>query len=587
MSESFEQHLNDFYDQEIHIHELLEAERYIDYQLVGKGVSKVVYKVTDTHCARDVAFAQMREGTFNLEEAIGFLREVQIASSFEHPNIIRIYDVGIQKGLPWFTMELNSGHTLTELIESANSPTLAERLEIFVQLCDAVSYAHERDVLHLDLKPDNVSIGKHGQVLLADWGLASSIQKQPEADLIKAPKRPDLIKGSLGYMAPEQAAFDYKKAPTSDIFGLGAILYFLLTNEPPIAGKTRDEILENTQNGTLNQFDRPSIPSRLVPLLVKVLAKSPSDRYQSASELQQEVEAYRNGFATLVEEAPPWTKLRLFCIRNKALTAITTSALLVLLCSSFYYVHAIKQSESQAVAAKIEAESQRTIAETRLNDVIAARRKARKANQDFSDTLFLLAQGQMINFDFDQALKSARAALERDPNNLEASRRLGVIYFVLQQFEEAAFYLEASQWKGAQDLIDIADAQPTSSRIDTSQLIHIFSQLPHRDFLRLYMLKYDAKIRSPKEHSKLVAFMLKETAQIEDLQFKYATRTKTLNLSGNPTLKNTFSLKNRHFKAFNLLATLPMRRLILDDTQYHRDNVGLFRPTPQCEVLFR
>lgn len=157
--------LTDFYDAELNTSDLLSPERYQHRELISTGGVKEVYSVTDTHCARDIAVATIKNDVFNLRQAMDFIREIQITSGFEHPNIIRVYDVGIENGRPWFTMELSSEKTLEDFIKSGSGLSLPERLEIFIQLCDAVHYAHERDVLHLDLKPANIALGQQGQQL--------------------------------------------------------------------------------------------------------------------------------------------------------------------------------------------------------------------------------------------------------------------------------------------------------------------------------------------------------------------------------------------------------------------------------------
>jgi len=265
MSDSSTNHnLTDFYDADITIHDHLNKERYIDYKLIGTGSFKEVYQVFDTHCSREVAYSTLKQDLLSPENAIDFVREIQITSGFEHPNIIRIYDVGIKEDCPWFTMELSSGRTLTNLLESRNNIQLSEKLDLFIQLCDAVHYAHQHDVIHLDLKPDNINIDKHDQVLLADWGIASSICKLPEADLMRDSSQPHYIKGSLGYMAPEQAVPNYQKYPSTDIFGLGGVLFFLLTGEAPIPASDQKKMLENTKAGVIKELNRLAIP-RLLP----------------------------------------------------------------------------------------------------------------------------------------------------------------------------------------------------------------------------------------------------------------------------------------------------------------------------------
>lgn len=586
VSDQKKQSLAEFYDAELSISDLLEDDRYIDHELIDGGAIKEVYRVTDTHCAREVAFAKIK-GTFGLEGAIDFLREVQTTSCFEHPNIIRIYDVGITDGVPWFTMELSSGKTLKNLMEDSPDLSLAERLEIFLQLCDAVNYAHERDVLHLDLKPDNVNIGKAGGVMLADWGLSSSTCILPEADLVNGQTQVGMVKGTLGYMAPEQAVPNYKKARTADIFGLGGILFFLLTGEVPIAGNGRDEILENTKAGRLKDFEREEIPSRLVPLLTKVLAVKPEDRYVSVTDLKSEIEAFRNGFTTLVESASLWTRLKLFYRRNAAFCLTVAAACIVLLVFTAYYIGSIKESESLANSAREKASAQQFIAEQALRRFLVAEELNQRTNLEFAETLFMHAESRILVFDLEDALVSVQKSVERDPENTEALKQLGNIHFMRQEFKQAARYLKAGGKPESRTLIEISEENMEKRYpLPVEDLTELFDRITSRPFFKFCMFQYDANIRSPMEHSELVAHMLKKSSGVEDLNFKFNATSETLDLSGNPGLKSVSSDATKASKPFNLLSTLPIRRLILDDNETNRANEMQLKPNRRCRVIF-
>ncbi|MEP5350981.1 MAG: protein kinase [Luteolibacter sp.] len=598
------EHLTQFYDAELGVEELLNEDRYIGHQLIDSGAIKEVFRVTDTHCAREVAFARIREEVFSLESAIDFIREVQTTSGFEHPNIIRIYGVGIKDGTPWFTMELSSGKTLENLLDETPELPLAERLEIFVQLCDAVSYAHERDVLHLDLKPANISIGKRGQVLLADWGLASSVCRLPEGDLVNAHTEQGMIKGSLGYMSPEQAEPGYRKDPASDVFGLGGILHFLLTNEPPIPGDDREEILTNTKNGVIKSLSRPEIPPRLVPLLGKVLSKDPVARYRSASELKSEIEAFRQGFATLAETASTWTKTKLFYRRNQAFCLIVLGVLGILITSTAYYISSIKASEERANLARRQAEeqkaeaelqrkeaqAQRAIAENNLKKFRVAEELRKRMNLEFADTLFIYANSQLMELDLDEALANAKKGVSRNPENPDAQKQLGNIHFMRQEFEDAVLHLKAGGKPESAELLKIAEEYQTKPHpLPVDDLAALFDRIwnPGRSMIRIAMFQYDSKIRPPSEHRFVVAHMVKKNAKLDSLDIKYAVKTKTLYLIGNPRLRSVLAEVKGLSTPFNLLSTLPIERLVLDDTPANRANIEKFKPNPGCTVMFR
>ena len=144
------------------------TERYTHKELLATGGMKEIYKVYDTKMKRFIAMARLIPDS-DEELAEVFLKEAALTASLEHPNIISVYDFGINENLdPFFTMELKVGESLDEIIDEEKAD-LNELLEIFVKVCDAISYAHSNNVIHLDLKPDNIQVGKYGEVQVCDW----------------------------------------------------------------------------------------------------------------------------------------------------------------------------------------------------------------------------------------------------------------------------------------------------------------------------------------------------------------------------------------------------------------------------------
>jgi len=405
--------LKQFYDSELTAADVLEEERYQNFQLLNKGGSKRIYRVFDAHCSREVAYARIRDKVMSLEQSLEFIREVQVTASFEHPNIIRIYDMGIKEGLPWYTMELSSGKTLTDRLIEEDVMSLSTCLEVFLDLCDAVEYAHERDVLHLDLKPDNVAIGKNGQILLTDWGLAAGVHHKPSGDLINAQTHHGKMKGSLGYMAPDQTDLKLSNTVSADIFSLGAILYFLLTGEAPIPGDSKEESVRNTQDGRLKPIERPEIPARLTPLLKKALMRNPKERYQSVSDLKKEIYMFNDGFSTIAEPPSIRREMALFYKRNTPFCLTVLAALLCLAILNQFYISALRKSEQSALHAKAEALAQKQSAQETLDKYLSAQKEITETNQEYSSTLFYDAMDSLSNFDFPNALKEAENSVKR------------------------------------------------------------------------------------------------------------------------------------------------------------------------------
>ena len=192
------------------------ATQYEELELLGKGGLKSVYKCYD-HCSRRmVAYATPREGLQTCFYEV-FIHEAWLTASLKHPNIIKIHEVKIDReGRPYFTMDLKGNTTLKEYVEAVH--TTPEILNIFTKVCDAISYAHAKGVVHLDLKPENIQCDEYGEVLVCDWGLgkllsAQEIEGPYELELIEAAHHTLYgdIKGSLGYMAPEQVEYGASK----------------------------------------------------------------------------------------------------------------------------------------------------------------------------------------------------------------------------------------------------------------------------------------------------------------------------------------------------------------------------------------
>jgi serine/threonine-protein kinase len=195
-----------------------------------------------------------------------FIEEAQITAQLDHPNIVPVHDLAanVEEGKVYFTMKLVDGETLSavfrRLHENPFSGLELERvLRIFLKVCDAVSFAHSRGVVHRDLKPDNVMVGSHGQVYVMDWGVALLLPDEAvDSDQPISVARPPAVEGmgtvvgTVQYMAPEQAfGLVGDQGPHTDVYGLGAILYALLTGSGPSAAPTAPEALRVAMTGPI------------------------------------------------------------------------------------------------------------------------------------------------------------------------------------------------------------------------------------------------------------------------------------------------------------------------------------------------
>jgi serine/threonine-protein kinase len=277
---------------------------------LGAGGTGTVHRAFDTRMLREVAkktLATKLAG--DMRAFVHFVQEAELTAQLEHPNIVPVHELDVDsQGRAYFSMRMVRGRTLTKLVRSARETlvtpeTLHRHLAIFLSICDAVVYAHDKGVIHADIKPDNVMVGDFGEVYLMDWGNAHLDPRVRGAAMVShlPLRRVRSVGGTPGFASPEQAQGRTELiGPWTDVFGLGTVLYFLVTGQPPFAGRTRQTRLARARKC---QFTPPEdlvvgpVVRILTPVIVRAMAASPRDRYRSARELRDEVERLIRGGA--------------------------------------------------------------------------------------------------------------------------------------------------------------------------------------------------------------------------------------------------------------------------------------------------
>ena len=274
----------------------------------AQGGLGAVFVALDTELHREVALKQiLDQHADDPESRQRFLLEAEITGGLEHPGIVPVYGLGTYAdGRPYYAMRFIRGDSLKEAIArfhadeglkqdpGRRSLELHQLLRRFVDVCNAIDYAHSRGVLHRDLKPGNVIVGKYGETLVVDWGLAKPLGhaeppgRAEERTLVPssgsgtAGTLPGSALGTPAYMSPEQAAGDLEHlGPRSDVYSLGATLYCLLTGRPPFEGDDLGAILRGVQAGDFpapRALD-PTIDRALEAVCLKAMALKPEDRY--------------------------------------------------------------------------------------------------------------------------------------------------------------------------------------------------------------------------------------------------------------------------------------------------------------------
>jgi serine/threonine-protein kinase len=285
------------------------SERYVDAGELARGGMGVIHKVISRAILREEAMKLISPSFATTPGAHArFLEEAQIHGQLEHPNILPVHDLALdEEGRPvYFTMQLAHGKTLRKLFEEYPvaerfGPPLERLLRILVHVCDAVSFAHTRGVIHCDIKPDNIMVASHGRTYLLDWGCAKLKKGQRPSGAGGSRSASNVspdeshVFGTFAYMAPEQANGDADAIDErTDVFALGGLLYKFLTNRAPFFASHDDESMELARRGDVRPpgevFENAQLPSELCRIALKALAKDPNDRYQSADAFKEEIE---------------------------------------------------------------------------------------------------------------------------------------------------------------------------------------------------------------------------------------------------------------------------------------------------------
>jgi hypothetical protein len=254
--------------------------RYLITGRIGRGGMGMVYRGLDEALEREVAVKTLTaEGTLDGESRLRFAREARAAAHLQHPNIVTVYELGEDRGLPFIAMELLPGTDLEALLRSGEEIPLAEKLDVVVQVCRGLAYAHERGIVHRDIKPSNVRLLEDGTAKIMDFGIA----KYGDAHLTKT----GTMVGTVHYMSPEQVQGRHLDG-RSDVFSVGVILYELLAGERPFGGEGATQVLYRIVNEEPPPLDLAALGEAgpaLQSILALALAKDPDQRYPGAAAL--------------------------------------------------------------------------------------------------------------------------------------------------------------------------------------------------------------------------------------------------------------------------------------------------------------
>ena len=460
--------------------------RYQNMQFLAEGGQKKIFTCIDILSGRKIAYATAKENASHENQA-KFIREARLTAHLEHPHIIPVYDSGKNdEEQPFFTMKLVSGRTFAEYLHEKHS--LQSRIDILLKACEAVNFAHDKGIIHFDIKPDNIQVSDYGEVLLCDWGLAAIAYESCSGEILEDEvlKKVDFnqsidaqFKGTVGYAAPEMWKSKTPRTLLCDLYSLGAVLYRILT------GKDPEMKVDWEQN-----FESLSLRA----VCKKAMHTEPEKRYENVAQLIVELKAWRNGFATAAENASFFKTLKLLVLRhrNVSLSILLSLAAIVLL--SFLFVRSLKSKEETAT--KLATELQATEAQRLLLEDELTPQYLQQAFKAFKRR------------EYDAALSLCEHVLRNRPDSKRARQIKGMIYFSQQKFAEAVPYLSGKLKSAA---LEYEDKTPLS----LDDLIGVLVRLK-----RVEDDKYVYKALLSTELQKDITLQGKQRIMLAEMNFK-------------------------------------------------------------------
>ena len=286
--------------------------RYANFAPLAKGISAQLRSCLDKNLGRIVVMKTLPPHLANHEYLRArFLREARVTAQLQHPNTVPVYEIGHDtEGRLYFTMKKVEGESLRDILErqihgdqqSIHTYNLDRMLGVIIQICNALSYAHDHGVVHRDIKPENIQIGSYGEVILLDWGVAKvwatdneepDLERTQHEELTDVGQRP----GTPLYMSPEQVRGGGEIDARTDVYGIGVVLYEILTLKEPHRGErvseTFEMIMKEQPVPPPERTPHRHCPKLLAAIVMKALKKDPRDRYQTMQELIDALRDFR------------------------------------------------------------------------------------------------------------------------------------------------------------------------------------------------------------------------------------------------------------------------------------------------------
>ena len=343
--------------------------RFTEPEFLSEGGCKKLFILNDSWTDRQIVKAVPKDESPETVEK--FIYESQLLSSLEHPNILPAYDVGSDEGNPYILMKLLEGDDLKDFLKY--EPPLSLKLKIFEKICDAIAYSHNNEVVHLDLKPENIQVSATFEVTVCDWGSAKRFVDLDSSELVSTP----------GYIAPE--ALEGMLSEQCDIYSLGAIFYEILTSKPLFSGKSPAEVLKANKAGKLKLNAIKDLSLRAI--CAKALASDPENRFKSVEEFLNRLNLYYQKLPIPEENASLVRKCDLLVKRRPVAVGMFTILLTLTSMISIIFAMTFSQQKNKAELLMNQYQQERDKAESLMNQYQEERDKRVALSLDNSEML--------------------------------------------------------------------------------------------------------------------------------------------------------------------------------------------------------
>ena len=464
------------------------VERFHIIRAFSRGGLGQVSLARDQELNREVALKEILPKHADSEEARQrFLMEAEITGSLEHPGVVPVYGLGqYGDGRPFYAMRFIRGDNLQSAIDDFHASPLADGRELrfrqllgrFIDVCNAIEYAHNRCVLHRDLKPGNIMLGKYGETLVVDWGLAKAIGDQSGADYCEEqPVRPAAadqsaatqlgrVVGTPAYMSPEQASGRIDLlGPATDIYALGATLYHLLAGTAPFSFASGESLLANVQMGLFRtpRNVKPDVPRALEAICLQAMARRADERYASARALADDIERYLADEPVAAYPEPFSARMWRYLKRHRAAALSSAAILAVIAVALAIGVVLLDAANRREQRLRGVADAERNRAE---QNFAMARNAVRDYYITVSEDTLLQEPGmqplrdellrQALDY-YQEFLESGQQGEAMRPELAQANYFVGKITEALKSPAEAIPYFEAAEKLSAQLVADSPD----------------------------------------------------------------------------------------------------------------------------------